>query len=73
MSSRFKNVNAASRLVSLRGLRGGRGADDFCFGLGPKSKLGRKDSGAGAVIGCGRDRLDMITNKYRRKRGSSRG
>lgn len=51
MSSKLRNVNAASRFDSLTGLRGGRGAEDFGFGAAPKSKVGKKDSGAGAVIG----------------------
>lgn len=46
MSSKFRNVNAASRLESLTGFRGGRDI------LGaPTSNVGRNDSGAGAVIG----------------------
>ena len=48
-------MKAASLFESeATGLRGGRGAEAFGFGETPKSKEGRKDSGAGAVIGCGR-------------------
>jgi hypothetical protein len=55
MSSKFINVNAASRFESeTTGLRGGRGTEDFDFEGTPKSKVGRKDSGAGAEMGCGR-------------------
>jgi hypothetical protein len=62
MSSKFINVNAASRLErETTGLRGGRGTEDFCFGETPKSKVGRKDSGAGAEMGCGRA---VVLNEY---------
>lgn len=51
ISSKFRNVNAASRLESLTGFRGGRAADIRGLGAAPKSNVGRNDSGAGAVIG----------------------
>lgn len=72
MSSKFIKAKAASRFESdTTGLRGGRGAEDFAFGstTPPKSKDGRKDSGAGAVIGCGRamkGSLNDFSNRCRR-------
>jgi hypothetical protein len=74
ISSKFKNVNAASRLESetTAGLRGGKGAEDFGFGAGPpKSKIGRKDSGAGAEMGCGRAVRVYVSPKERRDGGNT--
>lgn len=68
ISSRLRKANAARRFERSGILRLGKAFEPPERGLTgePKSKLGKKDSGAGAVMGCGRDRLDIAgdaTNK----------